>query len=75
MISSAIDVDTSVLETDFAIEKHETEGKKDYISGLYDYSTDLIKQEVTQFEFKMNQKMSLIGIDAIFVPQSWHVST
>ena len=35
----------------------------------------MIKQETTQFEFKTGQKMCLIGIDAIFVPQNWQVST
>lgn len=76
LVSSAIDVDTSVLETDFAIEKHEAQTSNfGDLPDRQSYSQDLIKQETTQFEFKTSQSMQLIGIDAIFVPQNWHMST
>lgn len=54
LISSAIDVDASVLETDFLIEKHEAQVSEPLSSLLprQQYSDQLIKQETTQFEFK-----------------------
>ena len=96
LMSSAIDVDTSLLETDFAV-KRITAGSsaKDLLNSIdsaqkktagYVATKDdderaknnWFKQQlesISQYEFDVNEKMRLVGIDAIFIPQNWQVST
>jgi len=83
LIASSIDVDTSVLETDFQIEKlesslpnrHELIYKADLSLNSESVLKHKASHELTQFEYKMKSKMRLIGIDAIFIPQNWQVSS
>lgn len=87
MIASAIDVDTAVLETDFSIEAHKYAGQTQALElfkeaqanspdrVVYDSSDEKkLHQQLTQFEFNTKTPMKLLGIDAIFIPQNWHVS-
>lgn len=87
MIASAIDVDTAVLETDFSIEAHNYAGHSNALELFKEaqanspdrivYETadeKKLHQQLTQFEFNTKTPMKLLGIDAIFIPQNWHVS-
>ena len=80
LVASAIDVDTSLLETDFSISAIKPDMSEDDIKTLYEQVTGMkpkdsdVKQytsQLTQFEFDLSKKMRLIGIDAIYIPQNW----
>lgn len=75
LIASAIDVDTSVLEMDFDIIKHQCNLPA---SGFIYEAADIAQQrkdleriakyESTQYEFVSGKKSKILGIDAIYIP-------
>jgi hypothetical protein len=46
------------------------------VSGITATDDDVnhYMSQLTQFEFDLDKKMRLIGIDAIYIPQNWQLS-